>query len=160
MPPGVHKALVVTVQSGHTMLITATALDHDFNSDANYSLHSSQPTRCGNSSSSGSIGDRHITTESNGLVSQLTLQTCPCRDDTPMEPVDRKDAQRGKRGPYASGLDRWPQHLKSLAIERHPRRYPGWLNIPMKTINGQPARGVLGPWGAVNDATEALEAEL
>eukprot|EP00731_Ephydatia_muelleri_P027216 Em0019g89a len=87
------------------------ALDHDFNSDANYSLHSSQPTRCGNSSSSGSIGDRHITTESNGLVSQLTLQT-------------------------------W---------------YPVWLNIPMKTINGQPARGVLGPWGAVNDATEALE---
>ncbi|KAL5463724.1 hypothetical protein EMCRGX_G032649 [Ephydatia muelleri] len=26
----------------------STALDHDFNSDANYSLHSSQPTRCGN----------------------------------------------------------------------------------------------------------------
>eukprot|EP00731_Ephydatia_muelleri_P037887 Em0590g1a len=63
----------------------------------------------------------------------------------PMGPVDRKDAQRGKRGPYASGLGRWPQHLKSLAIERHSRRYPVWLNIPMKTNNGQPARGVWGP---------------
>eukprot|EP00731_Ephydatia_muelleri_P029281 Em0020g925a len=84
------------------------------------------------SSSSRNIGDRHIRTESNGLVSQLTLQT-------------RKDAQRGKRGPYASGLGRWPQHLKSLAIERHSRRYPVWLNIPMKTNNGQPARGVWGP---------------
>ena len=74
-----------------------------------------------------------------------------------MEAVDRKDAQREKRGPYASGLGRWPQHLKSLAIERHSRRYPGWLHIPMKTINGQPARGVSGPLGAVNDKTEHLK---
>eukprot|EP00731_Ephydatia_muelleri_P005791 Em0003g39a len=56
-----------------------------------------------------------------------------------------EDAQQGKRGPYASGLGRWPQHLKSLAIERHSCRYPGWLNIPMQTNNGQPARGVWGP---------------
>eukprot|EP00731_Ephydatia_muelleri_P034776 Em0076g9a len=74
-----------------------------------------------------------------------------------MEPVDGKDVQRGKRGPYASGLGRWPQQLKSLAIERHSCRYPGWLNIPRKTINGQPARGVLGPWSAVNDTTEHLK---
>eukprot|EP00731_Ephydatia_muelleri_P020457 Em0013g184a len=93
----------------------------------------------------------HQDREQRALLAEMTR---------PVEPVDRKDAQRGKRGPYASGLDRWPQHLKSLTIERHPRRYPGWLNIPMKTINGQPARGVLGPWGAVNDTTEALEAEL
>ena len=63
----------------------------------------------------------------------------------------------GKRGPYASGLGRWPQQLKSLAIEWHSCRYPGWLNIPRKTINGQPARGVLGPRGAVNDTTEHLK---
>eukprot|EP00731_Ephydatia_muelleri_P008335 Em0004g673a len=74
-----------------------------------------------------------------------------------MEPVDGKDVQRGKRGPYASGLGRWPQQLKSLAIERHSCRYPGWLNIPRKTINGQPARGVLGPWSAVNGTTEHLK---
>eukprot|EP00731_Ephydatia_muelleri_P017553 Em0010g651a len=37
------------------------------------------------------------------------------------------------------------------------RIYPGWLNIPMKTFNGQPARGVLGPWGTVNDTTEHLK---
>ena len=89
----------------------------------------------------------------------VVLLTVLAEMTRPMEPVDRKDAQRGKRGPYASGLGRWPQHLQSLTIERHPRRYPGWLNTPMKTINGQPARGVLGPWGAVNDATEALEGE-
>ena len=89
----------------------------------------------------------------------VVLLTVLAEMTRPVEPVDRKDAQRGKRGPYASGLGRWPQHLKSLAIERHPRRYPVWLNIPMKTNNGQPARGVLGPWGAVNDTTEALEGE-
>ena len=75
----------------------------------------------------------------------------------PIEPGDRKEVQRGKRGPHASGLGKWPQHLKSLAIERHSRRYPGWLSIPMKTFNDQPARGVLGPWGAVNDTTEHLK---
>eukprot|EP00731_Ephydatia_muelleri_P035201 Em0104g7a len=81
----------------------------------------------------------------------------------PMGPVVRIDAQRGKRamGPYARGLGRWPQHFKSLAIERHSQiPYPGWLNIPMKTINGQSARKVLGPWSAVNDTTEHLKTLL
>ncbi|KAL5474587.1 hypothetical protein EMCRGX_G026557 [Ephydatia muelleri] len=87
-------------------------------------------------------------------VVQQQEQRRQARQDRELRAADRKHAQRGKRGPYASGLGRWPQHLKSLAIKRHSRRYPGWLNIPMKTANGQPARGVLGLWGAVNDTTE------
>ena len=86
----------------------------------------------------------------------VLLRTVLAEMTRPIEPGDRKDVQRGKRGPYAGGLGRWPQHLKSLAIERHTRRYPGWLNIPMKSFNGQPARGILGPWGAVNDTTVHL----
>eukprot|EP00731_Ephydatia_muelleri_P012825 Em0007g135a len=66
-----------------------------------------------------------------------------------MEPVDRKDAQRGKRGPF------WVDDLSTLRVL--PSRYPGWLHIPMKTINGQPARGVSGPWGADNNTTEHLK---
>ena len=90
----------------------------------------------------------------------VLLRTVLAEMTRSIEPAYRKDVQQGKRGPYAGGLGRWPQHLKSLAIERHTRRYPGWLNIPMKSFNGQPARGVLGPWGAVNDTTAHLNVRV
>ena len=46
----------------------------------------------------------------------VLLRTVLAEMTRPIEPGDRKDIQLGKRGPYAGGLGRWPQHLKSLAI--------------------------------------------